>query len=67
MDFDRERPHVQIYKGDPKSPEAECKVWLDTMTVARARGFNEPTLNRILKTLMKYQEELINEYDELFK
>ncbi len=67
MDFVRERAHIQIYSGNPKRPAAECKIWLDTLEVARSRGFNGPTLNRILKLVEKYQRELLNEYETLFK
>ncbi len=67
IDFIKERPHVKVYSGNPKRPDAECKIWLDTMEVARSRGFNQPTLNFIVKILRKYQKELIYEREEIFK
>ena len=38
-----EPPHIHIELGD-----AECKVWLDPVSIARNRGFKARDLNRAL-------------------
>ena len=38
-----EPPHVHVEYGN-----AECKIWLEPIAVARNRGFKKPDLNRAL-------------------
>jgi hypothetical protein len=50
-----EPPHIHIEYGD-----AECKIWLQPVSIARNRGFRAPDLNRVL-TLVRENQILLEE------
>jgi len=54
-----ERPHVHIFKGD-----ARAKVWLDSLSFAKSRGYNGREETLILTLVMENRVLLQKAWDE---
>lgn len=57
-------PHLVVRKGRGKNPEAEVKIRIADMVVLESFGFNEPTVNKIVKALKQYRPQLMEEWNE---
>lgn len=56
-----EPPHVHIDKGD-----ATIKVWLDSLDVAKSRGFRAHEISGIVSMVAGHQVMLREKWDEHF-
>ncbi|MEX0784548.1 MAG: DUF4160 domain-containing protein [Dehalococcoidia bacterium] len=56
-----EPPHVHVLKAG-----AEAKVWLDPVTLAYARRYNDPEVNRILALVEENRDTLLERWNEYF-
>ena len=56
-----EPPHVHIDKGD-----ATIKVWLETLEVARSRGFRAHEINGIIAMVAEHRAMLVEKWHEYF-
>jgi hypothetical protein len=54
-----EPPHVHVTKAG-----AECKVWLETLQVARSRGFRDHELNEILSLIRQHHGQIMKAWHE---
>ena len=57
-----EPPHIHVIKDSNVA-----KIWLESIQVEYNRGYNSPTLNRILKLTEKYQDQLLESWNDHFK
>ena len=57
-------PHVTVYKGKPDNFEARAKIRLDHIEVIENSGFNEKSLNKLLKFTLEFQVFLLNEWSK---
>jgi hypothetical protein len=58
-DESNEPPHIHV-----RSPEGECKFWLETVRLARNRGIRAQNLRRIERLVFENREILMERYDE---
>ena len=56
-----EPPHIHVIKDSNVA-----KIWLESIQVEYNRGYNSPTLNRILKLTEKYQDQLLESWNDHF-
>jgi hypothetical protein len=56
-----EPPHVHVIQG-----EKVAKVWLQPIAVEYNHGYNQSTLNRILKLTHEHQDELLEVWNAYF-
>ncbi len=56
-----EPPHVHIIRDD-----AVTKIWLEPVHVAHNHGYNQPTLNKLIKLTEKHQSELLEAWNAYF-
>ena len=56
-----EPPHVHIIRGDNVA-----KVWLEPVRVAHNRGYNQPTLNKLLKLTEAHKSRLLETWYAYF-
>lgn len=56
-----EPPHIHVIKDSNVA-----KIWLEPIQVEYNRGYNSPTLNRILKLTEKYQDQLLESWNDHF-
>jgi hypothetical protein len=56
-----EPPHVHVDRG-----EATIKVWLDTIEVAKSRGFRTHEIGGILKMVADHQAVFLEKWHEYF-
>jgi hypothetical protein len=56
-----EPPHIHVVKA-----EKRANIWLNDFSVAWSRRFSSRELNRVLKILEEYQEELTEWYYGFF-
>jgi Domain of unknown function (DUF4160) len=56
-----EPPHVHIDKGD-----ATIKVWLDTLDVAKSRGFRAHEIGGIIAMVAEHRAMLTEKWHEYF-
>ncbi len=54
-----EPPHIHV-----RSPEGECKFWLDPVALARNRGLPPADLRNIERLVFEHQQLLIQKYHE---
>lgn len=54
-----EPPHVHVTKAG-----AECKVWLGSLEIARARGFRDHELREILALLREHHARIMQAWHE---
>jgi hypothetical protein len=63
---DRHRfPHVHIYKGHPKRPDASALIAIGSWEILEASGFSEAALNGIIEGLKARHEKLMLKWREL--
>jgi len=63
---DRHRfPHVHIYKGDPKNPDASALIAIGTWKFLEASGFSKNALNEIVQGLSDRESVLREKWKEL--
>jgi hypothetical protein len=55
-----EPPHIHI-----RTPDGECKYWLDPVLLARNRGVKPHTLREIERLVYEYQDYLKEKLDEI--
>ncbi len=58
-DESNEPPRIHV-----RSPEGECKFWLDPIRLARNRGIANHDLRTIERLVFEHQTFLIEEYHE---
>ena len=59
------RPHIHVgLQSGTKIPE--MKIWLDTLEVARLKGFSRKAENQILKFVRQNQDLLLEEWEAFF-
>lgn len=56
-----EPPHIHVDKGD-----ATIKVWLDSLDVAKSRGFRAREISGIVSMVAEHQAMLREKWDEHF-
>lgn len=56
-----EPPHVHVDRG-----EATIKVWLDSVEVAKSRGFRAHEINGILSMVEEHRSRLLEAWYEYF-
>ena len=56
-----EPPHIHVDRG-----EATIKVWLETIEVARSRGFRAHEINGILAMVEEHRDRLLEAWHEYF-
>ena len=56
-----ERPHIHIDRG-----EATIKVWLDSVEVAKSRGFRAHEIGGILAMVEEHKAKLLEVWHEYF-
>ncbi|MCP4167122.1 MAG: DUF4160 domain-containing protein [Chloroflexi bacterium] len=56
-----EPPHVHVIRN-----ENETKIWLMPVSVEYNRGYNRPTLNRVLKLTQQNHEMLLEAWNDHF-
>jgi hypothetical protein len=56
-----EPPHVHVIRDD-----YVAKIWLQPVTVETNYGYNQPTLNRILKLTRQHQSKLLEAWNDHF-
>jgi hypothetical protein len=56
-----EPPHVHVIKDNK-----EAKIWLQSIVVQYNRGYNTPTLNRIVKLTSKNKVRLLEVWNDHF-
>lgn len=56
-----EPPHVHVIRD-----ENEAKIWLQPVVVEHNWGYNQPTLNRILKLTRQHQDRLLEAWNAYF-
>ena len=56
-----EPPHMHVLSGDK-----EAKIWLLPIEVQYNRGYNRAELNKIVKLTRKYQDRLLETWNEHF-
>ena len=56
-----EPPHVHVIRDDNVA-----KIWLQPVEVETNHGYNQPTLNRILKLTRQYQTRLLEAWNDHF-
>ncbi len=54
-----ERIHVHVFKSG-----AECKVWMDDLTIAFNRGFKAHDISEISKILSSRRAEIVVKWEE---
>ena len=54
-----EPAHIHV-----RSPDGECKFWLDPITLAKNRGLTPHQLREIEKLIFEHQQMLIDKYNE---
>jgi hypothetical protein len=57
-----EPPHIHV-----RSPEGECKFWLETIGLAHNRGIAAPNLREIERLVFENRALLIRKYHEYHK
>jgi hypothetical protein len=58
-DESREPAHIHV-----RSPEGECKFWLEPVTFAHNRGIAAQNLREIERLVFEYQQLLVQKYHE---
>jgi coproporphyrinogen III oxidase-like Fe-S oxidoreductase len=56
-----EPAHIHVDKGD-----ATIKIWLETIQVAKSRGFRSHEINDIVKIVAGYRSLLLEKWHEYF-
>jgi len=56
-----EPPHMHVIKDNK-----EAKIWLQPISIEYNRGYNSPTLNRILKLTRQNQDRLLEAWNDYF-
>jgi hypothetical protein len=56
-----EPPHVHVDRDD-----ATAKIWLETVQLARSRGFRAHEINVILSLVAEYQRAFLEAWHEYF-
>jgi Domain of unknown function (DUF4160) len=56
-----EPPHIHIDKG-----EATIKVWLETLEVAKSRGFRAHEISGIIAMVTEHQAYMLEKWHEYF-
>ena len=56
-----EPPHVHVIRDDNVA-----KIWLQPIVVETNYGYNQPTLNRILKLTRQNQDRLLEAWNDHF-
>ena len=62
---DHGHPHVEIYKGNPGSPEAKLKIVIGSWEVLERKGFKEHVINRVVRHLKPMESELMEAWNEI--
>ena len=63
-----------FYSGDGHEPPhihvdgngCEAKVWLDAVRLAKAKGFNQKDITRILETVEEHRHQMMEAWHEYF-
>ncbi len=55
-----EPAHIHV-----RSPDGECKFWLNPVRLARNRGLSPASLKAIERLVFEHREELARRYDEI--
>jgi len=55
-----EPAHVHV-----RSPEGECKFWLNPVRLAGNKGLSPPDLKVIERLVFEYRDELVRRYHEI--
>lgn len=58
-DESREPPHIHV-----RSPDGECKFWLDRVRLAGNRGIPPQDLRQIERLVFRHQQSLVEAYHE---
>lgn len=56
-----EPPHIHVDRG-----EATIKVWLETLAVAKSRGFRAHEIGGIVDMVSEHQDKLLEAWHEYF-
>ncbi len=56
-----EPPHIHI-----KRDRLLAKFWLETISLAKNRGFREHELNQIARLVLKHRQKLLEEWHDYF-
>ena len=56
-----EPPHVHIIRSGNVA-----KIWLEPVAVAHNHGYNQPTLNKLVRLTEAHQSELLEAWDAYF-
>jgi hypothetical protein len=56
-----EPPHIHVIRDDNVA-----KIWLEPVVVETNHGYNQPTLNRILKLTRQHQSKLLEAWNDHF-
>lgn len=60
-------PHVHVYKGNPKSPEAFLKVEVESWEILEVKGFKEHAVNKTVKYLKTVETEIKEKWNEIIE
>ena len=55
-----EPPHIHV-----RSPDGECKFWLDPVELARNNGISARELRAIETMIFEHRETLLEKYNEI--
>lgn len=58
-DESREPPHIHV-----RSPDGECKFWLEPVSLAQNRGIRARDLREIERLVFQHQRMLVQKYHE---